>query len=392
MKNTLFILLLASIPTMAQQSLEERLTSKVVDCQDIASNSAMAFANFMNQDYLDSAKLVVDFWEGKCGLSEPVMRSKILWTMVADELTEEVYGINMLDYIYKYLARYENSGKSDFRTIYDYSPAYYGYVPLNSYFDRATVDIAKNITEFDNDLEKLYYLLYTNNIDEFFNTLQKPEYAHYLVRYAYDTEIAKINKQLSLHFSLFSGAYMPTGNAVILGTHPEIGFSIGAAKNKLTYDLRFAFRWGPTDQPYHLHLSYYDTIATTYYFGGFIGFDMFYELLGSDRNKLLLLGGIAIDGFDTQPYDNYYYSDYYSVLTFNANLGVMYRLFIRKNTYLFISYRYNFVNYNDSMHGNDLGGIYEDISGNWQSLNIGIGWVGNKMKSDALKRLRYQER
>ncbi|MDZ7607510.1 MAG: hypothetical protein U5K79_18405 [Cyclobacteriaceae bacterium] len=394
MKTTLllFILVFAPIPIMAQRSLEERLTSKVIDCEDIAGNSAMAFVDFMNQGYLDSARQVIDFWEGKCGLSEPVMRSKILWTIVADELTEEIYGITMLDYIYKYLARLEYTGHGDFRTVYDNSAALYGYVPLNSYFDRATVDLAAGITEFDNDLERLYSLLYSDKIDEFFITLQKPEYAHYLVRYAYDKEVETINKQFSLHFSIFSGAYIPSGNAAILGSHPEFGFSIGAQKDKFTYDLRIAFRWGPTDEPYHFHLSYYDTIPTTYYFGGFIGFDVFYDLVGNGRNKLLLLGGIAIDGFDTQPYDNNYYSNYYSVLAFNTNFGLMYRIFLSKGTYLFLSYRYNLVNYNNSLRSGDYAGIYENISGNWHSLNIGIGWVGNKMKHDALKRLRYQDR
>ncbi len=375
---------------MAQRSLEERLTSKVIDCQDIAGNSAVAFVDYINRDYLDSAKLVIDFWEAKCGLSEPVLRSKILWTIIATELTEEIYGTGMMEYIYKYMDRVESSGGNDFRTMYDMGAVFYGYVPLNSYFDRATVEIAKNIAVFDNDLEKLYSLLYSDNFDEFFSTLQKPEYAHYLVRYAYDTEISSIRKQFSLHFSVFSGAYVPTGNATIIGTHPEFGFSFGAEKNKLTYDLRIAFRWGSTDEPYHVHLSYYDTIPTTYYFGGFIGFDVFYELTGTDRNKLLLLGGIAIDGFDTQPYDNYYYSNNYSVLAFNTNLGAMYRFFLRQGTYIFLSYRYNFVNYNKSIHFDDYGGIYEDISGNWHSLNIGIGWVGNKMKSDAMKRLGYK--
>jgi hypothetical protein len=394
MKSTLisFILILTAITTLAQRSLEERLTSMVIDCEDIAGNSAVAFVDFMNLDYLDSAKLVIDFWEGKCGLSEPVMRSKILWTIVADEFTEEIYGITMLDYINKYLARLEYTGNSDFRTIYGYDAAFYGYVPLNSYFDRATIELAAGITEFDNDLERLYCLLYSDKIDEFFVTLQKPEYAHYLIRYAYDKEVETIKKQFSLHFSMFSGAYVPSGNAAMLGSHPEFGFSIGAKKEKFTYDLRIAFRWGSTDEPYHFHISYYDTIPSTYFFGGFIGFDMFYDLLGNDRNRLLLLGGIAIDGFDTQPYDNNYYSNYYSVLAFNANFGLMYRIFLSRGTYLFLSYRYNLVNYNNSMRSNDYGGIYEDISGNWHSLNIGIGWVGNKMKSDALKRLRYQGR
>jgi len=394
MKSTsgFFILILVAMPVFAQQSLEERLTTKVIDCEDIAGNSAMAFVDFINQDYLDSAKLVIDFWEGKCGLSEPVMRAKILWTIVADELSEEVYGLNMLDYIYKYLARSESIGNNDYRTAYDLSRAYYGYVPLNSYFDRGTIGIASKIAEFDNDLERLYSLLYSDRIDEFFSTLQKPEYAHYLVRYVYDTEVASIRKQFNLHFSMFSGAYVPSGNATMLGSHPEFGFSIGAEKNRFTYDLRIAFRWGSTDEPYHFHLSYYDTIQSTYYFGGFIGFDMFYDLIEKGRNRLLLLGGIGMDGFDTQPYDNNYYGNTYSVLAFNANLGGMYRLFFSNSGFLFVSYRYNFVNYNDSMHSNNLGGIYEDISGNWHSLNIGIGWVGNKMRNDALKRLHYKER
>lgn len=389
---TQLLVLIAFSHLTAQDALEKKLTRKVVDCKDIAGNSAIAFIDYMRLGQYDSAKLVIDFWESKCGISEPVFRSKILWTIILDELTEQAYGLDIMDYIYKYHNRLENSANNDFRLIYSHAEAFYGNVPLNSYFDHGTQEIAGQIVEFDNDLEKLFCLLYSGDVEAFFQTLQQPDYSHYIVRYAYDEEVSHIKKQLSIHYTIFGGSFAPTGNARYLGSHPEFGFSIGAATRKFTYDLRFAFRWGSTDQPYHYSLYGYDTIATTYYFGGMMGLDVFYQLAGDDRLQLLLLGGMAIDGFDTAPFDNsyyYYYDNYYSVIAFNFNLGIMCRFFITRQTYLFAAFRYNFVNYNNNMRSYDGGKIIEDISGNWYSLSFGLGSIANKQKKEKLRLLNY---
>lgn len=123
-----------------------------------------------------------------------------------------------------------------------------------------------------------------------------------------------------------------------------------------------------------------------------MGLDVFYQLAGDERLQLLLLGGMAIDGFDTAPFDNsyyYYYDNYYSVIAFNFNLGIMCRFFITRQTYLFAAFRYNFVNYNNNMRSYDSGKILEDISGNWYSLSFGLGSIANKQKKEKLRLLNY---
>lgn len=384
--------MLISCDLTAQEALEDRLTHKVPDCKDIAANSSRLFIEFMVQEQFDSAKIVIDFWEIRCGKSEPVFRAKILWTIITGVLTEQQYGIDIMEYIYKFQTRLEMSDRDDCSAIYNNASEFYGYVPIRSSFDVGTFDLAWSVSEYDNDLEKLYCLLYSGDAEGFFTTLQQPEYDHYIIRYAYEQEVKRIKNQFSIHYTIFGGSYQPTGDARMLGNHPEFGFSIGGCKNRFTYDMRIAFRWGSTDIPYHYSLNLYDTITTTYFFGGFIGLDVFYELTGSDRVQLLLLTGIAIDGFDTSPYDDYYYYNdmTYSIVTFNFNFGAMARIFLSKQTYLFGSLRYNLVNYNNDLGWYSYGKIYEDISGNWITLSLGLGGVLNKGKLETLNKLAYK--
>lgn len=376
----------------AQKTLEERLTQNVPECKDVAVNSSSLFIEFMKQEQFDSAKIVIDFWEIRCGKSEPVFRAKMLWTIITGVLSEDQYGIDIMEYVYKFQTRLEMSDRNDYTAIYNSASEFYGYVPIRTHFDAGTLDLAWNVKEYDNALEKLYCILYSGDTEGFFTTLQQPEYDHHIIRYAYEQEVKRIKNQFSIHYTIFGGSYQPTGSARILGNHPEFGFSIGGCKNRFTYDMRLAFRWGSTDMPYHFSLNPYDTIATTYYFSGFIGLDAFYELTSDDKVQVLLLAGIAIDGFDTTPYDDfYYYNDMtYSVVAFNFNLGTMVRIFLSKQTYLFGAARYNLVNYNNDLGWYSYGKIYEDISGNWISLSIGLGGVLNKGKLETLNKLAYK--
>src|SRR5690606_27845629 len=51
-------------------------------CSDIAYSSSIAFTGFMKNLQYDAAKHVLQYWESKCGLREPVFRAQVMLTLV----------------------------------------------------------------------------------------------------------------------------------------------------------------------------------------------------------------------------------------------------------------------------------------------------------------------
>jgi hypothetical protein len=383
MKHLIRILLFGLIPTLSfsQIDLERRLTKRVVDCEDIAMNCSELFVQFIESNQLDSAEIVLDFWEGNCGVREPVNRGRILLSMITSELTETLYDSTVFQDIDNFITRTEFSKRSDYRENYEYYAPYYGFIPLNSYYDRKTKEIAKRTKNHDNDLERLFSLLYAEKVDEFYYQLQDSVYEDYIVRKEYDKEIKELKKLPDGHFDISLGAFVPTSNADLLGVHPTLGFSGGIKFKKITYDLTIDMRFGSTKNEYTVLRP--DTFTTDYFFGAYFGIDLSYDLLRYKRSELLLLAGVGMDGFDTE-FTNSDTRRAVSVFSGNLNGGLMYRCYYNDKNYIGISYQYNLVDYNSDK-------IVDDLTGNFHSIAISFGGLSNPIKQEGFKRLRYLE-
>ena len=375
----ILIFLLLPILLFGQIDLEKRLTKKVVYCNDIAINSSDLFIQYIKSNQFDSARIVVDFWEKNCDLSEPILRAKILLEILSSELNESTYDSTILENVINFITRLDFSKLSNYRENYEYYAPYFGFVPLNSDYDRSTKEIAQEIKNFDNDLELLYSLLYSEKIDEFYHKLQESEYENYTIRMNYDKQIHELKKLPDGHYDISIGAFIPTSKASLLGFHPTLGISGGLKFKKITYDFTMDMRFGSTRDKYQVIKS--DTLITDYYFGAYFGFDISYDILRYKKSELLLLGGIGFDGFDTEltSSDN---GAVVSVLSANLNGGLMYRWYYNNENYIGICYQYNFVNYNSDK-------IVNDLTGNFHSIALSFGGVNNREKREGLKQLRY---
>lgn len=374
------VLCLGLMPFLSfgQQDLEERLTQKVIHCDDVAMNSSEWFAVYVQEGQYDSARMVLDFWEENCGVSEPVQRANILLAILFSDFTEEAYDSTILDHVENFGNRVELSQLSNYPENYEYYAAYFGFVPLNSTFDKVVKGIAEGITPTD-DLERLFCLLYAEKIDAFYRLLQKEKFKGTLVRKEYDKRVGNYKQMTDNHTSIALGTYVPTYDAALLGVHPSIGLSTGIKMKRLTLGVAMDFRFGATKENYRVLKS--DTLTTDYFFGAYVGLDMVYQLLKRERNELLVLSGIGVDGFDTE-FSSSNDEDIVSVASLNLNAGLMYRWYLSNRKYIGISYRYNVVNYNHDK-------IIEDLTGNFHSVAISFGWLNNPAKHTALNRLRY---
>lgn len=362
-----------------QNNLEQRLTKKAVNCQDIALNSVELYLDYVNSSNYDSAHFVLEFWESNCGIKEPIVRAKIILNMLSGKMTEEVYDSTVFVYIDNFITRYYISQQDNYQNSFENYAPFYGYIPLKSNFDSTTAAIARQINTNNNNLEELFKLLYGHDIDGFYYKLQEPEYEKLIVRNEYDKKIKKSLKLPDGHFDVSLGLFKPTNTNNLVGNHPTLGLSGGLRYKRITYDLMFDMRFGNTKSSYQVVNP--DTIRSNYFFGGYFGFDVSYDILNYKRNELSLLGGIGVDGFDTE-FSNLNNNEPFSIGVLNFNGGLMYKRYINSKNYIGFSYKYNIVDYSSSK-------ILGDLSGNYHTFRVSFGIMNNSLKRKTLNELRY---
>lgn len=86
------ISLLAIICTLTSltlaQNFDNLMSKKQIDCRDISYNSSIYFIKYMQENKLDSAKALLQYWENKCGAREPIYRAKILLALIQNEYND----------------------------------------------------------------------------------------------------------------------------------------------------------------------------------------------------------------------------------------------------------------------------------------------------------------
>ena len=179
------------------------------------------------------------------------------------------------------------------------------------------------------------------------------------------------------HYDIYAGAFVPTHEMKLIGTKPLLGLSFGINNQKMTYDLTLEFRFGKSKEEYQLS----NGLVTDNYVGGYLGVDMLREIAGNEKSTLLVLGGVGLDLFEIEPAEyrdpttlEYIFLGDEEILTkrsrnifsYNLNLGAMYRIRLKANTYLGWRYRYNIVNYNSRK-------INTDVSGNFHTITLSFG-------------------
>jgi hypothetical protein len=135
----------------------------------------------------------------------------------------------------------------------------------------------------------------------------------------------------------------------VIGAHPSIGFSIGWRNRLNECDFFLSYRFtGTTTQPYD-YLRH-DTLYTdNYYEGGFYGIDYTRYLVHTTRTDLGLVTGIGYEdlilpGTDAdQSDDANHRSD--AIGSFNWNVGVRYKYFLKRRLNLGCVARYNVLHY-----------------------------------------------
>lgn len=383
MNSKILLLLLLNFvisKSIISQDIEKMILSKKSPtCKDISQSTSEVFASYIEKRDIDSAKLILNYWEEKCEVSEPIMRAKILINLLGFKSIDYLVNDNFMWYIYNFQDR------QDFElqrfNYYDAEP-YFGFVKPQSLFDRV---VAKSFTQLlDNyDLDnqsKLISKLYSGESDSIFYELQKEEFSKSPIADEYWAEVNRVKSLIESHFGWITGVWIPTGKLTTLGVHPDLGFLGGWKKEKWNYDFIMAFKFLKAKNEYLARRKSSNTNELTdHFFGGQIGFEVGRDIFTRKNHEFQLISGVAIDGIDVLEEDVDRNLDARSIVSYNFNIGLGYRVYTNGNFYLGLRAKYNVIDYtiNDAT----------DLTGNAFSLQLVVGNVNNIYKSNLLKHL-----
>jgi len=376
------------IPAIAksQTDITNLLKAKAPTCEDIAYNSTLLIMKYYENQNLDSAKIILNYWRDMCGLSEPIIRTQILFSIEDNTFDESLYDIRIIDYVFSYIDRIETSQPE---LLYYNNKFYFGFVPIGRIYDNFTKELAFKLIDKQpyNSLKLFYCRFYANQIIYPIKEIRdNPIYNETKIKQLYLNEVNKYLDLPDYNVNLYAGVWMPTGNAKLLGNHPFVGFQTGVRFKKMTYNLNMGIKFLNSENEYQFQIDgIIDT--STYFFGGYLGADIERAIIKTERYQFDLLSGIAYDGFnvinsDTND-DNPDNDISRSLNSLNINFGLGYKHYFNRNGYIGVQGRYNFVNYNNS------GGT--DLSGNTITITFLFGGFSNPTEYQNLNALRYYD-
>ena len=373
-----FLLICISTSLSSQINVESLMTRRYLSCQDIYYNAQYLIPEYYASGKTDTLIQILKFWEDHCGISEPLMRYKILISIQQKTFSENLYDAYIIEYLRLYKQEVTRTSNNKLNRYY------WNYAINQSYNDKFSVTLARSLLHREglSKIEIFFLQFYSNEFLDEFEILKSDDYKETKLQLYYNQEIASIQKVTNMHADFIIGAWIPQSKLHILGNHPFIGFRTGFQSQKWIYDLTLGFKFVNSPNTYKVEKN--DSIWNTdHFFGGYFGLDAGYELIKAGKSHFSLISGIAFDGFDAldKTGTNSNESISKSINSLNLNIGLGYKYYFRDWRYLGIELKYNFVNY-PNPYGTDL-------TGNAITLNLIYGFFGNRYGNSRLKELNY---
>src|SRR5690348_124742 len=376
MKSVAFCLLLAGFNLVSSaQSVEDQMTAKQPTCIEVMVNAAPTITKLYDARSFDSLRVAVAVMNHYCNTGNPL--SVYLTTLL--DIQQSEFTVSSLD-----SAGRLNMFLEDYpTTLRDLKAGGYGIGRYRFYY----------YTQFEKDLYSLIRrwakdLLNTNGINDeesficniLAGNIKHPEATLKSNKAKYPELYALLRENYSEERSGFrglsaftAGAWLPSGNISVLGTHPTLGIITGGRSKNDEIDLTLNFKFIRTPQDYFVLRS--DSLyASHHLLGGYIGLDCSHYFYHSTNFEAGLLGGIGYDGFDINDENNNdHHLDYLKPLgigSLNLNTGFRMNYFFNPQLFLGITARYNHLNYKNK------GGT--NMSGNAFTIDIAIGGTWSK--------------
>ncbi|MFT6844799.1 MAG: hypothetical protein ACJAUV_000987 [Flavobacteriales bacterium] len=365
-----------------ETNVVELLNKKHIPCVDVFHNSLNLIPDNYNSNNIEVVIAIMQYWQTKCDISEPLLRLKILLAIKADTLNESLLKNAP---VLNYLINYRDNKRNEINTMDFHYNHYYRISgeekKFNDFTKKLALEIIGNKINI-NSLSRFFLDFYSDNFENKLLQLNQDSFPSETLQDDYKKRIQYYNNLTQGHFALYTGFWIPSGNINILGNHPIIGCQGGLKQKKIRVDLAVEFKFLNSQNTY-LTVKSDSIYSTNYFFGGYFGAEVGYELLKTNTFEFDFLAGIGWDGFDAlsidQPNSKEKLSK--SINSLNLNFGVGLKKFIIGSSYLGLDVRYNLVDYKNA------GGT--SLNGNTFSIRIKYGGLGNYRRNNTLKKLDY---
>jgi hypothetical protein len=383
---SLIFFIFTSWSAMAQD-FEHLMIRRHLDCADVAFNSGIHFARLMEENKTDSAALLLEYWERRCGVQEPVFRARLLMALHKGTFDPSMLQKGTLAYIFNYRNRIDMIQNAQM-FAYDRYSTYYGSVPPDMEFDAYTRSLAGRLMQ-QYDAQTTEFMLaefFSGQTDSIFTRLEQTDYQAHPLAAEYHDAVRHYKSLSEFHFSVLSGVWIPTGGIRKLGLHPDVGFQVGMKYKKMNYDVTMSFKFLNSPNHYFARRTRTDQSVemTNHFFGGYMGLDIGRDIYTHKGHEWQLMGGIALDGFDALKENKDLNQEAESTLTYNFNLGLGYRYYYTHSIYVGIRAKYNMVDY-------ALNNVV-DFTGNPFTIQLIIGGVDSATRNYYLRQLGQRMR
>jgi len=392
MKATLLVITMLFFNTIQAQNFDALMTEQHTTCADVTHNSTKLYAKYYSENKTDSLIGLLKYWENKCGITEPIMRGKILTAITNKQYHDSLLSPEIIALIFNYKYRTEMQESGDY-SYYNYNEQFYGYIHPDHKFDSITKSQANELIlrTKPGSMEQLLCEFYSGETAPIFRKIQNTNYQNSFLFQKHQEEVSRYKDLTDWHSTWILGTWIPTGALKKMGIHPSIGRQFGVKKGKINYNVSLNVKFLKAKNKYYaLEENTSEPELTDNFFGVHAGFDVERDLLIGSKNELQLLGGFGFESIETlegntSESNQDEQEDHNSTIeTYNLNIGLGYKYYYNSSHYLGINLKYNVVDY-------ALNHVI-DFSGNPITVQFIIGNLGNPYKKRKLEQLSYSRK
>ncbi|NVO19410.1 MAG: hypothetical protein HXX13_06905 [Bacteroidetes bacterium] len=375
MKKRLFLIVSLTIICLHSFSQETNVKMILSDsnssCSEIQYACMQLIPLYYQDGIIDTASILLDFWEKHCGLDETIYRTKALWAIDAGTFTDTLVTNSMIGYLdlYQWLSQ-DTSGRCLKEYNY-YTPEF----ELLKWYKTFTDSIASRALSYS-DLsaeERFFATFYLHPADSLYEGLLKEPLSFTKLGKTYQQNVGGELSEWLQNWGETLGAWIPYDKLNTIGPHPSVGVFIAVRNKKMIYSgaasLRFFRSWND------FQVMYKDSLYTTH---NFMGLNFMLEtgrqLIDWRRHELDLLGGIDLELMDVLNLKNDpataddNESKYLASPAIHFGLG--YRYYTKSDHFFGISSRYHLMNFNNKQGSN--------LRGNALTINLEYGFGENR--------------
>lgn len=370
-------------PVSTDESAMDSLLTRLEPsrCPEYAYNIRELLPTFLKEKRYDSAVAILAFAKRKCPDLD-LSRWDLLVAIGDNNMSPSWCDSNIVTELFHRSFQYSHYRRIMFWDLYPKQTP----MSIQVYDEKLSLLASAFLNSVDSTSMSHALLLHlAGQSDSLHSRLHQHQYAGTCIQSRYDAIIDSLfesRNQSRSHWGFSVGLWSPRDNAAIMGKKLELGMQAGARSGQFGGDVTFLMRVLKSSKA--ITFKHVDTTLTSdHFWGGYIGYDMTYELFSTRRSALEVFGGIGYDWIEVfHDGDRHWYENLQSL---NLNFGATKYFFYNElsSRYFGMQARYNFVHY--YTHGGT------ELSGNAISLNLVWGFLGNHGSINRIRFLRGQK-